>query len=428
MDAIGFLAAGIFGFGYLLITLEQRFGTHKSAIALVMGCVLWLIAAVALSQHPELLEEALTHAGAEIFSIVAFLLGAMALIEILVHYGLFDIIRLKLSNMKVSDKQQYLIMMGMTFFLSALLDNIAVTIAMLQIARRFFKDKNLLIAAASIVIAANAGGAWSPIGDVTTILLWLADKFTAFEVVTYAFLPSFALFLTSTGLLYRQLNDEDFAEKEEANISKPSLSEKIVIGTAVISFTFPLFMNLVGLPPYIGLLLGLGLTWMIIEFAKQKSRKEHRSHLTANIEKLVQMVDISSIKFIIGILLSVSALSAIGVLTVVSSVAIGEAPSQGTLLLVNIMIGIFSSIIDNASLVAVAIDIIPTTDPIVWSLLAVTAGTGGSIFVIASAAGVVASGTIKQLTFANYFKVATIPALAGFVVGVLVWMLQHMVF
>jgi Na+/H+ antiporter NhaD/arsenite permease-like protein len=330
--------------------------------------------------------------------------------------------------MKVSDKQQYLIMMGMTFFLSALLDNIAVTIAMLQIARRFFKDKNLLIAAASIVIAANAGGAWSPIGDVTTILLWLADKFTAFEVITYAFLPSFALFLTSTGLLYRQLNDEDFAEKEEPKVAKVSLSEKVVIGTAVISFTFPLFMNLVGLPPYIGLLLGLGLTWMIIEFAKQKSRKEHRSHLTANIEKLVQMVDISSIKFIIGILLSVSALSAIGVLTVVSSVAIGEAPSQGTLLLVNIMIGIFSSIIDNASLVAVAIDIIPTTDPIVWSLLAITAGTGGSIFVIASAAGVVASGTIKQLTFANYFKVATVPALAGFVVGVLVWMLQHMVF
>lgn len=427
MDAIGFLAAGIFGFGYLLITLERRFVTHKSAIALVMGAALWLIAAVALGSHPELLDEALTHAGAEVFGIVAFLLGAMALIEILVHYGLFDILRMKLSALKVTDKQQFLTMMVMTFFLSALLDNIAVTIAMLQIARRFFKGKNLIVAAASVVIAANAGGAWSPIGDVTTVLLWLADKFTAFEVIIYTFLPALALFLVSTFMLYRKLNNEDFVEKEETAIEMPSLSEKAVIGSAIISFTFPLFMNLLGLPPYIGLLFGLGITWMVIEFVKQKSRKEHRSHLTANIEKLVQSVDMSSIKFYIGILLSVSALSTIGVLTFISATALGEDPSRTTLLVVNVLIGVFSSIIDNTSLVAVAIDIVPSTDPVIWSLLALTAGTGGSIFVIASAAGVVASGAIKQLTFGNYLKIATLPALVGFVVGVAVWMLQHVV-
>lgn len=329
--------------------------------------------------------------------------------------------------MKVTDKQQYLIMMLMTFFLSALLDNIAVTIAMLQIARRFFKGQNMLIAAATIVIAANAGGAWSPIGDVTTILLWLADKFTAFEVIRYAFLPSLALFIVATAMLYRKLNDTDFLEKTKEKLATPSLSEKVVIGTAIVSFSLPLFMNTVGLPPYIGLLIGLGLTWMMIEFAKRHSRTEHQSHLSANIEKIVQTVDLSSIKFIMGILLSVTALSAIGVLAFVSMRVLGENPSESLMLALNIGIGFASSIIDNSSLVAMAIDIIPSTDPVIWSLLALTAGTGGSILVIGSAAGVVASGTIKNLTFMNYLKIATLPATVGLIVGILVWMLQHIV-
>lgn len=427
MDVLGIVAAGIFAFGYILITLEQRLGTHKSAIALLMGGTLWLIASLALAAQPEVLDHELMHAGAEIFGIVAFLLAAMALIEILVHYGLFDIVRAKLSAMKVTDKQQYLIMMVMTFFLSALLDNIAVTIAMLQIARRFFKGKNLLVAAATIVIAANAGGAWSPIGDVTTILLWLSDKFTAFEVIRYTFLPALALFIAALALLYRKLNNEDFIEKTKEKLQMPSLSEKAVIGTAVFSFTFPLFMNVVGLPPYIGLLIGLGLTWMMIEFAKRHSRTEHRSHLTANIEHIVQTVDLSSIKFIMGILLSVTALSAIGVLAFASTSILGENPSEAMMLGLNIGIGFASSIIDNASLVAMAIDMIPSTNPVVWSLLALTAGTGGSILVIGSAAGVVASGTIKELTFVNYLKIATIPATVGLIVGILVWMLQHIV-
>src|SRR5688572_27370497 len=179
MDAIGFIAAGVFILGYALITMEQKFGTHKSAIALTMGGVLWVLAALSLQGHAEELDHSIHNAGAEIFSIVAFLLAAMALIEILVHFRLFDVIRARLIRMKVNDQQQFLIILTITFFFSSVLDNIAITIAMLQIARRFFTGKNMIIAAAGIVVAANAGGAWSPIGDITTIMLWLGEKFTA---------------------------------------------------------------------------------------------------------------------------------------------------------------------------------------------------------------------------------------------------------
>lgn len=426
MTAIAILAAVLFVFGYVLITLEQKLGTHKSALALLLGAVLWVLAAVQLQGDPDVLEHLLEVTGGEIFGLIVFVLAAMALIEILVHYRFFDLIRARLIKLKVGDKQQFLMVMGLTFFLSAVLDNIAITIAMLQIARRFFTGKNLLIAAAGIVIAANAGGAWSPIGDVTTILLWLADKFTAAEVIMYTFLPALALCATATGLLYRKLDDEDFLKREQGDLLKLSLSERAIVGTALGSFSLPLAMSTVGLPPYFGLLFGLGLTWLMIEFAKQKSRREHQSHMTANIEKIIQTVDLASVKYLIGILLSVSALAALGVLAFISAVAVGEQPTDTRLIIVNIAIGLLSSLVDNTSLVAMAIDVLPeSTSPLMWTLLALAAGTGGSIFVIASAAGVVAMGSMKQLTFQAYFKIATVPALAGFVVGISVWLIQY---
>jgi Na+/H+ antiporter NhaD/arsenite permease-like protein len=425
MDIIAWLGAGVFLAGYFLITLEQRFSTHKSAIALMMGSVLWIITAVAMRDHTDELKHALEATGAEIFGIVAFLLAAMALIEILVHYRLFDLIRAKLIALGAGDRQQFLLILTITFFFSAILDNIAITIAMLQIARRFFTGKNLLVAGAGIVIAANAGGAWSPIGDVTTILLWLAEKFTALEIITMAFLPSFALFCTSTALLYPKLVDGDFLKREAGDTVALSLSERLVIGTALGSFLLPLSMNIMGLPPYIGLLFGLGLTWAMIELAKHKSRHEHQSHLTANIEKILQTVDLASVKFIMGILLSVSALATLGVLAAVSTGVLGTEPSDMRMILANFGLGFFSSIVDNSSLVAMAIDIFPTNNPQLWALTAIAAGTGGSIFIIASAAGVVAMGVLKELTFQQYFKIATVPAFVGLLVAYGVWFLQY---
>lgn len=424
METIGILAASFFGLGYLLITLEQKFNTHKSAIALTLGAVLWLLAAVYLLHDKEMLSHALSHAGAEIFNIVAFLLAALALIEILVHYKFFDLIRAKLIALNVGDKQQFLLVMILTFFFSGILDNIAITIAMLQIAIRLFTGRNMIIAAAGIVIAANAGGAWSPVGDITTIMLWLAEKFTAMEVIRYAFLPSLALAIVAGTLLYRKLDDTSFEKREKDDTLTPSFGEKTVITMALLSFVLPLLVSLIGLPPYMGLLLGLGLTWCVIEFAKKRKKSNNPTHMTANIDKIVQTVDISSIKYIMGILLAVMALSTLGVLQWLSSVVVGSDPSTSHLILTNMGLGFLSGIVDNASLVAIAMNTLPMTDPELWALTAIAAGNGGSLFVIASAAGVVAMGSYKKLTMGEYFKVATFPVLLGLLTAFGIWYLQ----
>jgi Na+/H+ antiporter NhaD/arsenite permease-like protein len=424
METLAWLAAGIFVFGYGLITLEQKIGTHKSAIALIMGGVLWVLAALQLHGGHEV-SEAISHTGAEIFNIVAFLLAAMALIEILVHYRLFDLLRAKLIKMKINDRQQFLIIMCITFFFSAVLDNIAITIAMLQIARRFFSGRNMVIAAAGIVVAANAGGAWSPIGDVTTILLWLADKFTAFEVIKYAFFPSLALAAVTTAMLYPKLNDTDFVKREEDDTLKLSRSEKIVIASALGSFSLPLVMSFVGLPPYIGLLFGLGITWGVIELVKHHNGKQIQTHMSANIEKLVQTVDIASIKYIMGILLAVGALSSLGVLLWLSRTVVGADVSENYLIGINMGLGVVSGIVDNASLIAIAIKTLPMEDPQLWSLAAIAAGNGGSLMVIASAAGVVAMGNFKQLSVGEYLKIATLPVVFGLIAAYAVWFLQY---
>lgn len=424
MEIIGILAASFFGLGYLLITLEQKFNTHKSAIALTLGAILWLLAAVHLMNDKETLHHALSHAGAEIFNIVAFLLAALALIEILVHYKFFDLIRAKLISLNVGDKQQFLLVMGITFFFSGILDNIAITIAMLQIAIRFFTGRNMIIAAAGIIIAANAGGAWSPVGDVTTIMLWLAGKFTALEIIQYAFLPSATLAVIATTLLYRKLDDTNYLKREKDDTLSLTLGEKIVITMALLSFTLPLIVSFIGLPPYMGLFLGLGLTWCMVEFAKKSKRSNNPTHMTADIDKIVQSVDISSIKYIIGILLAVMALSTLGVLQWLSSVVVGADPSTNHLILVNIGLGFLSGIVDNASLVAIAMNTLPMDNPELWALTAIAAGNGGSLLVIASAAGVVAMGGYKQLTMGEYFKVATLPVLIGLLAAFGVWYLQ----
>lgn len=424
METIGILAASFFGLGYLLITLEQKFNTHKSAIALTLGAVLWLLAAVYLMHDKEALHHALSHAGAEIFNIVAFLLAALALIEILVHYRFFDLLRAKLISLNVGDKQQFLLVIVLTFFFSSILDNIAITIAMLQIALRFFTGKNMIIAAAGIVIVANAGGAWSPVGDVTTIMLWLAGKFTAIEVIRYAFLPSLALAIVAGALLYRKLDDTSFEKREKDDTLTPSFGEKMVITMALASFVLPLLVSFIGLPPYMGLFLGLGLTWCIVEFAKKRKRANNPTHMTANIDKIVQSVDISSIKYIMGILLAVMALSTLGVLQWVSSIVVGADPSTSHLILVNMGLGFLSGIVDNASLVAIAMNTLPMDNPELWALTAIAAGNGGSLLVIASAAGVVAMGGYKKLTIGEYFKVATIPVFLGLLTAFGVWYLQ----
>lgn len=224
---------------------------------------------------------------------------------------------------------------------------------MIQIARRFYKDANLLIVASGIVILANAGGAWSPIGDVTTIMLWIAHKFDALTVISQGILPSLILGVVATVLLMRKITNTTFENKKELKVVL-TRGEMLIIGLSLLSFSFPVFMNVMGLPAYLGLLFGLGIVWFTIEFIKLRTTKV--THLDANIDRLLQRTDIASLTFFIGILLSVSALHTIGVLNYLSEVILGHNPSLYRVVEGNVVLGLLSAIVDNVPLTAIAIN------------------------------------------------------------------------
>ncbi|MBI2577321.1 MAG: sodium:proton antiporter NhaD [Candidatus Wildermuthbacteria bacterium] len=417
--SIQIFAGVVFVLGYIAIALEHPLKVSKAAIALLIGGALWIIVALNGVDHLRL---ELLEAGGEIFELIVFLLAAMSLIEILLHYQFFDVIRGKLFALRLSEKQQFLIISLIAFFLSAVIDNLTTTIVMIQIARKFFKGENLLIAVAGIVIAANAGGAFSPIGDVTTIMLWLGGKFGTFEIIWKAVLPALVLFGIAAAFLASKIKQETPDETNEV-ITRLGRSEKLIIGLVFTAFTFPIIMNFIGLPPYLGLLLGLALVWLAVETIRQIRPKE--THLGASIEEFIKRTDIPSLKFFIGILLAVSALHALGVLTVVSEAIFGPAPEAMRVIGGNVLLGFLSAIVDNVPLTAIAMEILHAPDTSFWVLLALTAGTGGSLLIVGSAAGVVAMGMVKELTFIKYFKIAFVPALVGFLAAVGVWSFQY---
>lgn len=421
------IAGIIFVLGYILITLEHHWKINKSLTATALAAVLWGLIALSGADHAAV-EHALHDLAGETFSLVVFLLAAMTLVEILVHYRFFDLLRAKLFALGLEDRSQLVLISVLAFFLSAVIDNLTTTIVMIQIARRFFKGKNLLVAAGSIVVAANAGGAFSPIGDVTTIMLWLAGKFTALEIITWGFLPSLSILLVSTYFFVRQVQGDTADEKPVTHeVVNLSLSERVVIVVTFGSFILPPLAKLVGLPPYMGLLLGVGIVGLIVGFFAN-TRQERESHLTMEIDRLISKIDMTSLLFFIGILFAVGALSFLGVLESLSNSIFGENPEVSRLVLGSVLLGAFSAIVDNIPLTAAAIEILQTTDFRLWVLLAICVGTGGSMLVIGSAAGVVAMGMIKDLSFKEYLKIAAWPAALGYVSAILVWIAQYYFF
>lgn len=421
------IASTIFVVGYILITLEHHWKVNKSITATALAAVLWSLIALTNSDT-HAIEEALHIISAETFSLVVFLLAAMTLVEILVHYRFFDFLRAKLFALGLKDSAQLVLIAILAFFLSAIIDNLTTTIVMIQIARRFFKGHNLLVMAGMIVVAANAGGAFSPVGDVTTIMLWLAGKFTALEVIFWAFLPALAILLVSMFFFVRQLKRDSGDEAPIASeVVTLSTSDKVIIGMSFTAFVLPPLAHFVGLPPFMGLMLGLGLVGLTIGwFTNTATHKE--SHMSMEIEKLVSKLDIASLLFFIGILFAVGALGFLGVLDLISQSLFGEDPAISRLIAGSVLLGAFSAILDNIPLTAAAIDILQTADPRLWVLLAICVGTGGSMLVIGSAAGVVAMGMIKELSFTKFLKIATIPAALGYAAGILVWYIQYLIF
>lgn len=412
MDALQIAALLIFTVGYAGIAMEHRFRTHKSAVALSLAGVLWLLAVLKNDHGHDSLKHAIEIAGGEVFGLIVFLLSAMALVEVLLHFKLFDLVQARIAKLGLNARSQFLLMIALTFFISAILDNLTVTIIMIQIASRFYKGNALVPVAAGIVVAANAGGAWSPIGDVTTIMLWLEDKFSATDIIAQTFVPAAVLCAVTTYFISKHVPANKIQHPKAEKIVMRT-SHKVIVGTALASFSLPILMNLIGLPPYMGLMLGLGVVWLLIEVFQhpqiQKIDEETK------LESMLARTDIASIKFFIGVLLAVSALGYLGVLGHMSSAIFGDAPSFARIFIGNSSLGLMSALVDNVPLTAIAIDLIKSTDPAVWTMLALAVGTGGSALIIGSASGVVAMGMVKELNFANYLKIATVPVLLGYV-------------
>lgn len=418
------IALSLFTAGYITIALEHRFFISKAATAIILAVLLWLIASVVLPG--EEVTSFLREASVDVFGIVIFLLTAMTLVEVLVHYHFFDFIEAWLRRHLWTPYSLGWIMASITFFLSAFLDNLTTTIVMIQIVRRFFPKDTRLAMGALVVIAANAGGAFSPIGDVTTIMLWFAQKFTALEVVLNGFLPAVTLTGVAGMFLLRHVRSSELLSEAQEAVFHPSRSDRVIIGVALGSFLLPLAFASLNLPPYLGLLAGLGLVWLLIDVAKQA--RPQPTHLDAKISTFLQKTDIESIQFFLGILLAVAALHALGVLDVFTETLLGHAPSWGRLVGAFIGLGLGSAVIDNVPLTAAAISSLEGISASLWVLLALTVGTGGSLLVIGSAAGVVAMGMLPDLTFSRYMRIATIPAFFGFAAAVLVWIVQYQLF
>ena len=413
------VSGAIFTVCYLLIAFEQIVQISKSALALFCGGTLWIYSAVFTSLN---IKEALPEAACGIFSIVIFLFCAMSLVEILVHYRFFDIVRQKLYRLHLSDGGQFLLITVIAFFLSAMLDNLTTTIIMIQISRKFFKGENLLITGAAIVVAANAGGAFSPIGDVTTIMLWFAKKYTWDQILLHGFLPSFALFLVTVGLMFPRIKQESLKVEQEV-IPSLTKGELTVVSACFLSFSLPLVMTMFGIEPYIGLMIGLSAVWMLIDIFKRNSSLATHSF---EMKKLLQKVDNEAIYFFIGILLAVGALHYLGTLHALAGNVYGENPGINAFIIGNTILGLMSAVLDNVPLTDMAIKMNALTSSDFWILLALTVGTGGSLFSIGSAAGVVASNMLDKegLKFWKYIKITFIPGIIGYAVGIFVWYVQ----
>lgn len=405
--------------GLAAITFESKLEINKSWIALFIGAMMWIV--VAIGEDEKVLESAIINESAEIFELIIFLMGAMTIVEMMGHFRFFSWIENKLLAFNITNKRLFWILGLTTFFASGLLDNLTTTLVMIQIGRHLYiKKENFTLYVVNVVIAANAGGAMSPVGDVTTIMLWLSGKFTAWQVVLYGFIPSVMAWLVPQIMLTRQIIPENRVGKE----SKEEMPlEWGIIFIGLFTFGFAVLVNLFHLPPFIGILLGMAAAAIVIDYRLKKGTLKKKA---GHIVNIIRTIDMATLNFFIGILLAVGALSHHGILAEVANFIFGADPASNPNLIVmgHVSLGIISSILDNVPLTAAVIKMLPEgVTYSYWILLAITAGTGGSILAIGSAAGVAAMGQVRELTFYEYFKKGTFPALVGYASAVAAWYL-----
>lgn len=414
----------VFVLGYLAIAFEHYININKAASALVTGVLCWtfyvLMGGAAEESHHALMEHF-----SEISGILFFLLGAMVIVELIDTHDGFELVT---ERIRVTDKRRLLWLIGLiTFFMSALLDNLTTTIVMISLLRKLVASQNdRLMFAGLIVISANAGGAWSPMGDVTTTMLWIGGQITALNIIVTLFVPSLVCLLIPLLMLSRRVKGRVEAPKEasEKKMVSTPFERRTVFATGLGALLFvPVFKTVTHLPPFMGMLLGLGVLWMVTEVIH--TRKDDQIKGRYSVVSALQRIDSPSILFFLGILVAVSALQSAGIL---GQVANWLDHSVGNITLIGIIIGFLSAIVDNVPLVAATQGMYPLsqypTDHFFWELLAYCTGTGGSALIIGSAAGVAAMG-MEKIDFFWYFKKITLLAVVGYLAGAATYVMQY---
>jgi len=431
-----YLIIFLFILGYVAIALEQNLPVDKAAIAMVTGALIWICIAFGSDTIEVTHNELVVHLS-RISELLFFLLGSMTIVKIIECHGGFILIS---KLIKTTNKVRLLwIFSFLTFFMSAVLDNLSTTILMITLMWRFIGAKNLrLLFSCMIVIAANAGGAWSPIGNISTIILWIGGHVSGLNIIAQLFVPSLICMLVPLVVISLNLKGETVLlsriDRPQSLIPTTDRERWMILLSGIGGLMLiPVFKSVTHLPPYIGMLLVLGIIWIMTELIHRNKQKEYQIRLL--LSGILKKIDISTIFFFLGILLAVSGLESAGHLHM-AGLFLNE--KIHSIYAINLLIGALSSVVDNVPLVAgsmsmfdlVSHDALATiSDPAkmaymrhfvadgsFWELLAYSAGTGGSILIIGSSAGVAAMG-LANIDFAWYMKKMSLLTLAGFLAG-----------
>lgn len=422
----------LFVIGYFAIALEHPIKINKTATALLTGVACWTVYALGNTHAPEVVVEELSHHLGSVAEILFFLLGAMTIVELVDAHQGFKLITDRITS---KNKVTLLWILGLiTFFLSAALDNLTTAIVMISVVRKLIKEpETRKLFAGIVIIAANAGGAWSPIGDVTTTMLWIGGQITATKIMKGLFFPSLISLLIPLFFMTSRLKGKVKSLPTEEEIHSPENAHQLIVETqnstimlavGLGSLLFvPVFKTITHLPPYMGILLGLGIVWVISEILHSGKDEEERKPFS--VAHALSKIDTSSILFFLGILIAIAALESTHLLT---DLAVWMDKTIGNQDIIVTTIGLASAIIDNVPLVAASMGMYDLAqypvDSKLWEFMAYCAGTGGSILIIGSAAGVAVMG-MEKIDFIWYMRKITLPALLGYFAGIAVFLLLY---
>ena len=412
--------------GYIAIAFEHSIKINKAATALITGVLCWTFYILFTADKQTVVGNLLHHLG-DLSQILFFLLGAMTIVELIDAHDGFEIITKRITT---KNKKKLLWITGLlAFFLSAVLDNLTTAIVMVSLIRKLMAGKkDRMLFAGAVVIAANAGGAWSPIGDVTTTMLWIGGQITAANIIAKLIVPSLVCMLLPLLVMQFFLKGEVQTPVAADEAEAPNeLHRNIVFFSGVgILLLVPVFKTITHLPPFMGILLGLGVLWIIVEILHSDKDEADRKHYT--VAYALRKIDSPSILFFLGILLAIAALESTGQLHYLAETMNKKIGNQNLIVL---SIGLLSSIVDNVPLVAAAMGMYTLqqypTDHYFWEFLAYCTGTGGSVLIIGSAAGVAVMG-IEKIDFLWYLKKISWLALIGYFAGAVVYILQEQFF